>query len=216
MSSQSFFAEIISGSLQQWTAQCWIWDIMPHFGHLLVCEEQHMSFLGLVYDIKTGPIQTGRTPFAYQKTEEELKREQPHIFELLQTQFNCLTIGYQKKEVADQKTLTAHYHYASRPPKIHAFVREANAQELDDLFQENRYLPLIFNSSHLGYNIDELLIALFKLKHQHNLLNYDTLKRFIELYSMLIGNDYRRLKLFLHRIQPIIQDTSCSILSKIV
>jgi len=53
-------------------------------------------------------------------------------------------------------------------------------------------------------HLDELLLA--TLKHQVDLgiLNKERFTRLIETFSLLTGNDYRRLKLFLQRAGPLV------------
>lgn len=195
-----FFAEVIQSSLQQWKSQSWKWHTRPDFASLMVIENKTHTTFGLVYNIETGSGQTDRTPFPYQKTEEELLKEQPHIFELLQTHFMCLTVGYKEPE----KQLI--YQYTPHPPKIHDFVRHATHEEYELFFADNRYLAMLFASANESFNLDELLLALLRVRMQQNLLTKEQLRAFIESFSLLTGNDYRRLKLFVHRVQPIISN----------
>ena len=86
-------AEIIESSLQTFLGQCWQWDIMPQFGSLVIAQNGNRPLFGLVYQIQTGSMDPTRYPFAYQKTHEELRAEQPQIFEFLKTSFSCLCVG---------------------------------------------------------------------------------------------------------------------------
>ena len=54
-------------------------------------------------------------------------------------------------------------------------------------------------------NIDELLLAILKQHVMLNILSEDSLDNFMQRYSLLIGNDYRRIKLFLQRAQPVVE-----------
>src|SRR6478609_5317855 len=90
------FAEVIESSLQGFTAQCWQWDNSPTFGSMVTIAGKKRTLFGLVHQMHTGSTDPVRYPFAYQKTEEELLREQPQIFAFLKTSFMCLIIGYQE------------------------------------------------------------------------------------------------------------------------
>src|SRR5438105_1903017 len=114
------FAEIIESSLQGWVAQSWQWDYFPPFGSLVSVEQGKRTYIGLVHQVKTGSIDPVRAPFAYQKTEAELLRDQPQIFEFLKTTFSCLSLGYQE----DGKLF---YTLAPEPTKIHTFVKATSA-----------------------------------------------------------------------------------------
>lgn len=189
------FAEIIESSLQTFLGQCWAWNKMPQFGSLVVVENGPRPIFGIVYQIQTGSMDPVRYPFPYQKTHEELLAEQPQIFEFLKTTFSCLSLGYQEKG-------RIHYLMPPEPPKIHSFLTSGSEEQNRLFFAQNRYLPLLFGC--IGpINIDELLLAL--LKHQNDLkpLKNDRLQDFIQSYSLHTGNDYRRLKLFLQRIESL-------------
>lgn len=192
------FAEIMESSLQTFVAQCWQWDTMPQFGSLVTVEDGKRTIFALVYQIQTGSMDPVRYPFPYKKTHEELLAEQPQIFEFLKTTFSCISLGY------SQKGRVFHL-MPPEPPKIHSFVQSASADEYKEFFYNNRYLPLIFAFSGSIGNLDELLLAI--LKNQAQLgggLKPEKMADFIKTYSMLTGNDYRRLKLFLQRVETFI------------
>lgn len=189
-----YFAEVIESSLNNFTAQTWQWDNFPQFGSLVTVKNNNLTLFGLVYDIKTGSFDNTRTPFAYQKTEQQLKQELPHIFEFLQTTFTCITIGYQ------EETLILHQ-VAPYPPKIHSFVSQANKEDLKNFFSKEHFLQILFNYNHSAIGREELLLALLKYLAKNNILNEERLASFIKALTLLTGNDYRYLKLFLQRVQ---------------
>ena len=191
------FAEVIESSLIIWKAQSWHWDVFPAFGSLITIATPERTVFGLVYHIQTESLDGNRTPFAYQKTEEELKNQQPQIFEFLQTTFSCLTVGF----LEHNKLL---YQLAPEPPKIHAFVSHARTEETCQFFSDEQYLHLLFNAGHHIVTLDELLLAILKKRSELGLLNQEQIARFIETFSLLTSNDYRRLKLFLQRARHVI------------
>lgn len=197
MSNSKTFAEIMESSLQTFVAQCWDWDKMPQFGSLVTVGDGKRTIFALVYQIQTGSMDPIRYPFPYKKTHEELLAEQPQIFEFLKTNFSCISLGYQEKG-------RLFHLMPPEPPKIHNFVQSASADEYKAFFNNHRYLPLLFAFSGPIGNLDELLLAI--LKNQALLgggLKPEKMADFIETYSMLSGNDYKRLKLFLQRAESI-------------
>jgi hypothetical protein len=192
------FAEVIESSLTFFKAQSWKWDKSPQFGSLVKIESKERSIFAIVHHIQTGPIDSHRTVITYKKTEEELKLEQPHIFEFLQTSFECLTLGY----FQDNKFL---YQLAPEPPKIHAFVYQTTKEEIAQFFSNEQYLHILFNFSSKILSLDELLLSLLKSLSDQKILDQRKLECFIQNYSLLTANDYRRLKLFLQRATPIIK-----------
>ncbi len=192
MNNNQFFAEIIQGNLSEWTAQCWQWDKIPQFGSLVATKHDNFDIFGIVHTITTGSSDPIRTITAYQKTEEELLRDQPQIFEFLQTNFTCTTVGYQEKN-------KLFYHLPDKPPKIHAFVSNATTEQYQHFFSSDQFLHLLFNAPTQTMNLDELLLALLKQLHAKKILDKPKFYDFIETFSMLYKHDYQKLKIFLKR-----------------
>jgi hypothetical protein len=190
------FAEIVESSLQSFVAQSWQWDKFPSFGSLVTVTNGSRITIGIVHQIQTGSMDPTRYPFPYQKTEEELRREQPQIFEFLRTTFTCLVAGYFEKG-------STHYVLCPTPPKIHAFVSPISPEYMQRYSNSPHYLHLLFGLAHNVFNLDELLLALLTNMQQEELLTDEKLAEFITTFSLLTGNDYRRLKLFLQRVESI-------------
>lgn len=191
------FSEVIESSLQGWMAQSWQWNQFPSFGSLVAITGKKRIVFGIVHQIRTGSMDPARYPFPYKKTEEELLKEQPQIFEFLKTTFSCLTVGYKEEK-------TMRYLLVPEPPTIHSFVAVASPHLQREFFAQTDYLHLLFGCSQL-FNLDELLLAVLKYQTMINGIASDTLDHFIDLFSLLAGNDYRRLKIFLSRAQNIIE-----------
>ena len=195
------FAEVTESSISSWRAQCWQWDVLPAHGSLLAVQQGTRTIYGIVHGITTGPLDAQRTVFAYKKTEEQLKQEHPHIFELLASTISCITLGYKEDTLV-------RYQMAPVPPKIHAFVTSPSEQELQLFFKDEQYLHTLFAHADTLVSLDDLLLALIEQMIRSNSISKQGFARFINTFSLLTANDYRRLKLFLQRVQPLIQDTS--------
>jgi len=197
MQSNKAFAEVIESSLHGFLAQSWQWNKFPTFGSMISVHTDKRTLCGIVHQVQTGSMDPVRYPFAYQKTEVELMAEQPQIFEFLKTTFNALIIGYQEK---------GRFYYVSspEPAKIHAFVAPMPAELCTQFFYHDHYLHLLFGLQSQLFNLDELLLALVKYQVELGIMKQDKVATFIDSFCLLTGNDYRRLKLFLQRLQPII------------
>ena len=191
------FAEIIQSSLDEWISQSWKWDNFPHFGSIVTVEDKKRKTFGVIYSVQTGSLDPIHTPVAYKKTEEELMAEQPQIFEFLKTTFSCLTIGYEEEG-------KIFYQLAPEPPKIHSFVSKIDKSSAKEFFKSNLYLHSLFGYANKIGNLDELLLAILKFKTSTITLTQTEINNFMQTFSLLTGNDYRRLKLFLQRAQNII------------
>jgi len=189
------FAEIVESSLSSYVAQSWQWDVMPEYGTLVHVDNSSEILIGIVTDITTGSSDPTRYPFPYKKTPEELKAEQPQLFEFLRTTFNVTTVGYV------QPPSKIVYRLPPRPGKIHSFVSHCPADLSTRFLSNPTFLHLLFAFSNTISNLDELLLAIVSQLSDQRVLSDVMLKDFIDTFSLLSGNDYRRLKLFLSRTQ---------------
>lgn len=196
--NNSPFAEIIESSLHTFKAQAWQWDDPPAFGSLLTLHNGATIIFGLVSQIEIGSIDPIHYPFAYKKTHEELLKEQPQIFEFLKTTFSGLIVGYRSNG-------RIQYLVPDAPPKIHAFVSHAPLVLSREFFSQSAYLNLVFGSSQHIAVPDELLLKILKYQTTNQMLSHERLQEFMETFSLLSGNDYRRLKLFFKRAQPLLE-----------
>lgn len=195
MKNNKPFSEVIESSLTSWTAQSWQWDVFATYGSLVSVQAQARTVLGIVHQVQTGSMDPTRYPFPYKKTEEELMSEQPQIFEFLKTTFSVLVVGYVEKG-------KVFYTLAPEPVKIHAFVEYADKELAQQFFAREQYIHILFNAQ--LPNLDELLLAVLRNQAVISKLSEDRINDFIHTFSLLTGNDYRRLKLFLQRVENIL------------
>jgi hypothetical protein len=193
----SHFGEVLESSLYTWLGQSWQWDYFPPFGSMVTITSNNRILFGIVYQMQTSSIDPTRYPVAYQKTEQELLQEQPQIFEFLHTTFSCLSVGYLENS-------QLYYQIAPEPPKIHSFIKHASPEDIKHFFSDIRFLHLLFSHANQVLNLDELLLALLKQLLEQNILTSAYCAHFIATFSLLAGNDYRRLRFFLQRVQPLV------------
>lgn len=192
------FAEIIESHLTHYTAQCWAWNAFPSFGSLVVVQDGTMTVFGIVTAAQTGSIDPTRTPFAYQKTEAELLSEQPHIFEFLKTTFTVQICGY-----TDGYGIT--YGIPATPCKIHTFISAATAPQLTMFFSSAEFIELLYGFSQQIPNLDELLLAIIRYLKTHQLVTQALLEDLSHRIALLSGNDYRRIKVLLSRLETAVK-----------
>lgn len=192
--SNSPFSEVIESSLTGFTAQSWIWNESPRFGSLVVAQEKNHTIYGLVHHVQTGSSDPNRVAYPFGKTHEELLRDQPQIFQLLKTTCSCLVVGYEKNN---------HITYTLNPypVSIHTFVSNASPAQAHTFFSKSDYVHILFNLQQLVFNVDELLLASIIYQFEYNILQEDTISSLIDTYVLITGNEYRRTKLFLQRVQ---------------
>lgn len=188
-----FFAEVIESYLTHFKAQCWDYAYVPPYGSLAVIEQDGLAFYALVHQSFTGTDNMVYAVQAYQKTEEELKRDQPQIFELLKTTFNAVIIAHKQESVVC-------FSSAPVPAKSHAFVRLATDQELICFVHDFGYLSILFGQVN-QVNIDELLVAFVAILQQKKLVFEIDLIELLHTYLLLCSNDYRRVRFLAKRLQ---------------
>lgn len=197
MISNKPFAEVLESSLSSWLAQSWKWNEVPSFGSIVAVENAGKTIFGIVHQVQTGSLDAVRHPFAYQKTEEELRLEQPQIFEFLKTNFSCLLLGYMQQG-------KMYYMLAPQPVTVHSFVFYVQPNQAALFFTSYHYLDMLFSHGSQILNLDELLLAVLKNFSMYGISLPSHLDLFVQRYSLLIGNDYRRMKLFLNRVEQLL------------
>jgi hypothetical protein len=190
-------AEIIESSLISWRGQCWDWELIPSYGSIVTVTSGSRTLFGIVHASNTGSHDQQRTVYAYKKSEEQLKKDHPHIFEFLTSTFECLTLGYYEGAIM-------RYQVAPTPPKIHAFIQPADQKQLELFFSQEQYLHTLFTHEDQVLSLDDLLLALMGELARSHTLTQERLRRFMQTFSLLTANDYRRLKLFLQRAEPLL------------
>lgn len=188
------FAEITESSLLTATGQSWQWDTPPAFGSLVSIDTGTSTLIGVVSHIQTGSHDPLRYPFTYQKTEAELRAEQPQIFEFLRTTFTINMVGCTRDEKLFFVT-------PSHPAKIHSFISPCSQALTERFFSTPAFLGMLWNHQTNIQNFDELLLALMINHWELTFARKQFIVELFEQFSLLTGNDYRRLKLLLARVE---------------
>jgi HAS barrel domain len=162
----------------------------PPFGSF-VRTDAGSPVYGLVYEIITGSKEPGRKPDAYDMSIEELRREQPQIFELLKTEFHVLTLGYNESE-------KIRYALSPLPPPIHSFVYECTDEEKVALSSEDFFLRSIISSTNVP--VDDLIISSLLCAQSARKQDGDYVVRMGKSLSRFLKDDYERLSSILRRL----------------
>ena len=198
--NKTCFAEVLESNITTFTAQSWKWDEIPEFGSLVSATSNGRTIFGIIFDINTGPTDSIRQPVTYQKTQEELLQEQPQIFEFLTTTFSCIAIGYTHQG----KIL---YNLPPQPAKMHTFVQYACDQDYEQCFASEQFLHLLYNAN-APINIQELLLAIVAHQLARKIMTKKRLNALIESFFMLNKNNYLQTKMFVSRLDQLLQTSS--------
>jgi len=182
--------EIVESSTTELIAESAHLHGAPSFGQFVRVGEE-MPVVGIVFNVFTHSIEPNRRPTAYGKTEEELRLEQPQIFELLRTEFEALVIGYIDERGPVQVL-------PPQPARIHSFVHSCSDEEVQGFTRTDDYLRSILNTSKVP--TDELLVATLRRTLEAHGGSRSYLVRIGKELSRLLGDDYDRLSSIIRRI----------------
>jgi len=198
------FAEVISSALHSYTAHCWSLEVVPEFGALVCIDSKNTTLFGIVTSLETGSSDPSRMPFPYQKTEAELQQQHPHIFEFIRTLFTVSLVGYKRGQEGITHTLPP------TPASIHAFVRPATDAEQATFFSSPHFLSVLAGAGSNMPLFDELLVSVLTRLIGDDIITPTVFDHYYQTLTLLLGNDYRRLKLLLSRIET----THASVMQK--
>ena len=182
--------EVIESSTTELVAEARHLHGAPSFGRFIRVESE-VSIIGIVFNVFTHSIEPNRRPTAYGKTEEELRMEQPQIFELLRTEFQALVVGYLD---GDRPV----HVMPPQPARIHSFAYLCDDEEVRNFTRTEDYLRSILSAAKVP--TDELLITTMRTTLEAHGRASEYLVRMGKELSRLLRDDYDRLSSMLRRI----------------
>lgn len=166
----------------------------PPFGSFVkVKSEDHQHhILGIVYNVETGSLDGTHRPTALNLTRQQIKEQQPQIFDLLKTDFSAITIGYIEKSTYLQ-------HLPPYPPQIHDFVYLCSEKEIQSITRKLFFLRTLLSAPGIS---DELVAATLRLSYQARGKDRNFLLAAGRELSNLLKDNYDRLCSILQRMEP--------------
>jgi hypothetical protein len=156
-------------------------------------EEDGLDVYGVVYHAETTSIDATHKPFALNLSRQELREQQPQIFELLRTDFSLVITGYRQ----DGRIRVG---LPPTPPLVHDFVYACEAEEVVALTERLDFLRTLLTFAQAPS--DELVAA--TLRHAYAKRGDD--RSFLlgagRTLSNLLKSDYDRLNAIVQRLAP--------------
>ena len=153
----------------------------------------------LVYGANTSSLEPNRRPSALGfADEDEMRDQQPQIFELLRTEFSGLLIAYAP---GDGKALRRHL--PPTPPRIHSRVYVCDAAEVRALTEDLSFLRALLLPSGgalSGVPTDELVAACLRGAREAQRNDQEFLLRAGRTLATLLPEDYDRLQAILKAV----------------
>jgi hypothetical protein len=186
--------EVIESSTAQWVAESVRLNGAPAFGQFVRVETEPLPILGVVHNTRTQSLEANRRPSAYGKSEEELRLEQPQIFELLRTHFDVFVLGY----LDGTHPVLA---YPPQPARIHSFVHVCSSEQTRAVTASEQLLRSLLEAP--GLPTDELLLATLShaLDAREPALRQAYVLRTGKELSRLLRDDYDRLSALVGRLK---------------
>lgn len=187
-----FIGEIIESSTSQFTSESRELNGAPPFGSF-VKTRGALPVYGLVFNVCTHSIEPNRRATAYGLTEQQLREEQPQIFELLKTEFEAVIIGY-GDDKGPQQVLPP------QPPGIHSFVFPCSESEVKALTNSGDFLRSILCGNGNRLPADDLIIASVRNAWAARAFDMPYLVSIGKDLCRLIRDDYDRLSSIMRRV----------------
>lgn len=188
--------EVIESSTAQLVAESVQLHGAPGFGQFVRIECEPQAIIGVVHNTRTQSLEANRRPSAYGKSEEELRLEQPQIFELLRTHFDVFVLGYFE---GDRPILV----YPPQPARIHSFVYECDAEQVSAITAGDQFLRSLLEAP--GLPTDELLLSTLRraIEARDPLGQSSYLLSKGKELSRLLRDDYDRLSSIVRRLTDL-------------
>jgi hypothetical protein len=211
-------AEVIETATTEFLAQCLEPDdlsfpMMPPFGSWVTSwdEESGNQIYAVVYYATTTPIDSVHRARALGLSIDELREQQPQIFAMLKTEFRAAIAGFAPPDDADngtgQKIATTtrqpsriYQYIPPRPPQIHQGVYRCIPEQIVHFTERFDFLRTLLQVP--GAPVDALTAATIREIYQLRQYDRPWLVEAGRTLSILLRDDYDRLRLILNQIHP--------------
>jgi len=208
---ENHIAEVIETSTTEFLAQCLEpedlnFPVMPPFGSLVrsVDEESDNYIYAVVYYATTSPIDSVHRARALGLSLQELREQQPQIFAMLKTEFKAAIVGFSPPHPGVNGSIRlnspVYQHLPPRPPQIHQAVYQCTSAEVIHFSENLDFLRILIQLS--GTPVDALAAAAIREIYQLRKADRAWLVQAGRILSLLLKDDYDRLRYILSQIHP--------------
>jgi hypothetical protein len=180
--------------------------VMPPFGSWVrsLDEESGNQVLAVVYHATTSPIDSVHRARALGLSLEDLREQQPQIFAMLKTEFRAAIVGFfapQGGVNGSRRSSRQFYQYLPpRPPQIHQAVYQCEPEEIIYFSQQLDFLRTLLQVA--GAPVEALTAAAIREVYQLRKADREWLVKAGRTLSVLLKDDYDRLRVILSQIHP--------------
>jgi hypothetical protein len=205
--SPNHIAEVIETTSCEFLAQCLepedlSFPSMPPFGSWVsaVDEESGNRIYAVVYYATTMPVDSVHRAVALGLSLRDLREEQPQIFAMLKTEFRAAIVGFEQPGEAQVSSGRIYQYLPPRPPQIHQAVYRCQPEEIINFTEQLDFLRTLLCVS--GAPVESLTAAAIREVYQLRKADRQWLIKTGRTLSVLLKDDYDRLKFILSQIHP--------------
>ncbi|MEA5505422.1 HAS-barrel domain-containing protein [Halotia wernerae UHCC 0503] len=200
-------AEVIETTTTEFLAQCLepedlSFPPMPPFGSW-VCsadEESGNQVYAVVYYATTMPVDSVHRAVALGLSLQDLREEQPQIFAMLKTEFRAAIVGFEQPSQTLGYNQTIYQYLPPRPPQIHQAVYRCEPEAIIQFTEELDFLRTLLSLN--GAPVESLIAAAIREVYQLRKADRQWLIKAGRTLSVLLKDDYDRLRFILSQIHP--------------
>lgn len=202
-----YIAEVVETATTEFLAQCLepgdlSFATMPPFGSWVKArdEDSDNQIYAVVYHVTTSPIDSVHRARALGLSLAELREQQPQIFAMLKTEFRAAIIGFQplQSRANGRERGAIYQHLPPRPPQVHQAVYYCEPEEIIAFSDQLDFLRTLLQVS--GAPVDGLAAAAIREIYQLRQADRDWLVQAGRSLSLLLKDDYDRLRIILSQI----------------
>lgn len=148
--------EVVEATTTEFVVQCYELYTAPVLGSLVRCGDDEAIY-GIVHEIGTRSIDTGRRPIARGRDEEDeeaIYESNPQLSRLLSTEFRALSVGHTESGRLRRWL-------APLPPRIHSFVHPCSDDTLREFSAELDFASILLSAPIAA--ADDVLAAFLKM-----------------------------------------------------
>jgi hypothetical protein len=190
-------AEVIFSTTSSFVAEVHRGKEAPAFGSWVrVGHTRGIELYGLVSHVEVESLDPNRRAVALGKTNEELRREMPHVLELLRVTFRAQTVAYRDQGGSVRQTLPPF------PASIHDFVYVCSPQKVCALGRPYDYLRTLARNPDPAVPADDLIISALRQIYESHGRKAEGEAELVEagrVLSRLLNDDHERLHSILRR-----------------
>ncbi len=198
-------AEVIETSTTDFWAQCLdpedlSFPSMPPFGSWVrsMDDDSGNHIYGVVYHATTTAVDSVHRARALGLSLVELREQQPQVFAMLKTEFRVAILGFQEANLAGEPTGPGRHYLPPRPPQVHQAVYRCEVETVLGFTERPEFLRTLLGLPNAP--IDSLVAAVIRQGYQLRHLDREWLVETGRTLSLLLKDDYDRLRLILDQV----------------